>query len=346
MPDPGWPHGGEIGVGIIGMGFMGRTHLAAYRAAAADGFNCRVHMVCDGDPDRWKGSDGAAGNIAGAARATIADARVVVDAQDVFDDPAVHLVSICTYTETHVDLAVRALQAGKHVLVEKPVSLEADRAEELRRVAIASGRLCMPAMCMRFWPGWDWLRDRIADCRFGSLHSLTLTRTGSRPAWADSFYRDQSRSGGALTDLHIHDVDFILWCFGMPHRVSAAGSINHLTTSYHFMTGSAPLHVAAEGGWSLAPAAGFRMRYVAAFEHATADFDLSREPRLVLHESDCSSPVPLANMTGYDGEIRHLLGAVAAGSQQLRATLDDAVMVLHLLNAERASLERGQTVEV
>jgi predicted dehydrogenase len=103
--------------------------------------------------------------------------------------------------------------------------------------------------------------------------------------------------------------------------------------------------VSAEGAWDLAPAAGFRMRFLVAFERATADFDLSRDPPLVVHSAEGSGPVPLPPISGYDGEVRHLLEAIRAGGP-LRATLEDAAAVAEMLEAERRSLETGETVRL
>lgn len=357
-------HTGEsIGIGVIGLGFMGQTHVRSYQSAAADGFGCRLVAVCDPDADRRAGKTASAGNIGAdlGAGKLLFDPRLVhgyATPDELLADPAVQVVSICTYTETHVDLALAALAAGKHVLVEKPISL---RSEEVRRLAAAAriardrhGLLCMPAMCMRFWPGWDWLRARIVDGSLGRVRSATFTRLGSGPTWASGFYRDPARSGGALFDLHIHDTDFITWCFGRPASVCSTGDLLHISTIYRFASSNAPLHVVAEGAWDLAPGAGFRMRFLVNFERATAEFDLSRgpaAPTLVLHTAEGSSAVePIARgggvATGYDGEVRHLLSAIAAGRREIAATMDEAAVIAEVLEAERASQQSGGVVEL
>lgn len=339
-----------IGVGVIGLGFIGRTHINAYHAAAAAGFSCPLIALCDHDPERFAGKSIPPGNLATkpspqtAQDFDLKNVRRYNDPNQVFADPNVHLVSICTYTDTHVDLAIAALRAGKHILVEKPVATKSAEVRRLADVARDAPTLCMPAMCMRFWPGWDWLRERIMDQTLGPVRSATFERLGARPSWAADFYRDPVRSGGALFDLHVHDADFIYWCFGKPQTVFTSGSLEHLTTLYHYSSG--PDHVSAEGGWTLAPSAGFRMRYIIAFERATAEFDLTHTPSLMLHDSDGSRPVKIAELSAYDLEIRHLIDAVAHSRTTLRATLDDAVAVTQILEAERSSLQTGRPVSL
>ena len=345
-----------VRVGVIGLGFMGATHVGAYLAAARDGLPCALAAVCDTKESRRRGifSDvgGNIGDAAGDAPAfDPAHVRACANPDELLADRGVDLVSICTHTDTHVDIAARALRAGKHVLVEKPVALNVDDVRRLRDVARQSSRLCMPAMCMRFWPAWAWLKDRIDDGSLGRCTALTLTRLGASPAWGRAFYGELDRSGGALVDLHVHDADFVYHCFGRPAAVFSVGDLTHVTTCYDFArtgTGPAfPRHVVAEGAW-LAPGSAFRMRYVAQFDGATVDYDLGRADQLLLCRDGRAEPIEVSKLLGYDEEVRHLIGAIArgAGEDHLRATLDDAVAVTEMLDAERASTERRQPVEL
>lgn len=339
-----------IGVGVIGLGFMGRTHLRAYEAAAKDGFPCRLVAVCDVLAEARE----HAAREAGAAHAvTHADPGALLE------DGGVDLVSICTPTETHVALGLAALGAGKHALIEKPVALTADAVRPLAEAAARSPALCMPAMCVRHWPGWDWLLARVRDGSLGAVRSAVFQRLGARPAWGEGFYTDHSRSGGALIDFHIHDADLVLRLFGPPVSVSCAGSLEHVTTQYRFARG--PAHVTAEAGWTLAPGAPFRMRYLVSFERATAEFELGRRPALRVY-TEAGAPardIALSPTTGYDEQVRAALRDVlrregrsdsvppaGADAPLTTPTLAEALEVAALLDAERASLERGETVRL
>ena len=226
-----------IGIGIIGTGFMGRTHAAGYLAARRNGVSTEVRGVV-GALDGWVG--GGLQEVAGSVT-RYPNAAALLGRADI------QAVSICTYTDSHVELALAALSCGKHVLVEKPVSLRSSEVARLAAAAREAGLICMPAMCMRFWPGWPWLRDRIHGKEFGAVLRAEFVRTGAAPGWSTDFYRDERRSGGALADLHIHDVDFIRWCFGNPATVSSTGSRQDVTTRYGFS--ESPIEVSARGAW-------------------------------------------------------------------------------------------------
>lgn len=348
-----------IGIGIIGLGVMGTTHLAAYAAAEAAGYSCSLRAVCDEDAARRAGKSAQAGNMqSGKALFDPAVVTAYEKPDQLLADPNVHLVSICTPTWTHVDLAIAALAAGKHVLVEKPVAITTEPVRRLLEASKQSNKLIMPAMCMRFWPAWAWLKDAIDTSKFGKLRALNLQRVGSLPAWS-TWFADDRLSGGAIVDLHIHDVDFIRFAVGRPTAVTSAGHAHHVSTIYHY--DDERLHVTAQGGW-LSPGTPFRMRYIAEFEEATADFDLARDQQLLLCQNGESEPVEVTKQTGYDEEVRHLLEtiksqttpgqslsaapALASAPSPLRATLDDAVDVAIILETEAYSAECGRRVTI
>lgn len=345
-----------VRVGVIGLGFMGATHLRAYQAAAAAGCPCALAAVADTVESRRQGFLGDVGGNLDAASTggrafDPAQVRVYERAEDLLSNRDIDLVSVCTRTDTHVAISRSALEAGKHVLVEKPVALRVEEIRRLQEVAGRAGKICMPAMCMRFWPGWDWLKARIDDGALGACTSLALQRLSSPPGWSPDFYRDGSRSGGAIVDLHIHDADFVRWCFGTPDSVASAGrigdsgAIDHVTTLYQYARGNGPAHVVAEGGWDQTPGFGFTMRYVANFERATATFDISRsESPLLLCQDGTAEAVALGPIPGYDAEIRHIVSAVDEGRSQADVTLQDAIDVTELLDAERESVQRRQPV--
>lgn len=324
-----------IGVGIIGFGVMGRTHAAAYQWAAARGLAVELRAVCSRRA-RIRREGQLGGNLDALAGPDLDVDESVVraynDHRELLADPAIDAVSITTYTETHVPIALAALAAGKHVLVEKPVALRlAD--VELLAAAVPSGLVCMPAFCMRHWPGWPWLKARIEDGSFGALRSLLLRRFSEPPAWSPWFYGDVAQTGNALWDLHVHDADFARWCCGDPATLAAAGTPSRLTTLYGYPEG--PAQVVVEGGYVPVPGFGFRMRYLAIFDEAVVDFQHDRADPVLLTRAGRTEPVPLPDGTAYEQQAAHFVEQVlGASSEPPRATMADAVAVTRLLERE------------
>jgi predicted dehydrogenase len=331
-------------IGIIGLGMMGRTHYEAYKEIGA-----QVVAVADQDPQRAAGNlSGTAGNVLkdGVNHLPMDKIRGTTSASELIAMKDVDIVDVCLPTTQHVAIAIEAIQAGKHVLCEKPLARNLAEAERIAGAAREGKGIFMPAMCMRFWPQWSWLKHAVAEKRFGKVMSATFRRVASMPA---GWYRDGKMSGGAALDLHIHDTDFVQHLFGMPKSVSSrgytktSGEIDHLTTQYVY--DDVPL-VSAEGGWVLADGYGFTMQYTVNFENATADFDLAREQPLKLSRDGKTESIDAGPGFGYAAELRYFLDCVSEGKKPTIVTADDGVRSIKIVEAEVASVRSGQPVKL
>ena len=347
MPKP-------LRIAVLGMGMMGRTHLDVYARRR----DVRVVTVATrtGRPLRT----GGGGNIAGQAQGSfdLSGVRRSTDAMALAGDPEVDVVDICLPTPDHVPVALAAVRAGKHVLVEKPLALDSRSARTLARAAAQSGRVAMVALCMRFWPGWDWLKRAIDGQTYGGVRSAHFSRLCAHPG---PTFADPIRTGGALLDLHVHDTDFVTHCFGLPRAVSSRGviqdakgkrpagkgannAIDHVTTQYLF---DSPLVVTAEGGWMMSPGFAFTMRYLVNFERATAVFDLANGASpLTLYHRGKSTQIRLPAGLGYAAEIDYFLRCVRRGEPAERASVASAVESLRVVEAERRSVISGKPAAV
>ncbi|MFG0292554.1 MAG: Gfo/Idh/MocA family protein [Phycisphaerales bacterium JB050] len=331
-------------IGIIGMGFIGQTHARAFRDAAADGYPCRLRAVCDPDPERLTGLDTASGNItSGSTAAQLFDPDTIATynhADQLLADDQVDLVCVCTHTDSHVDLAIRALNANKHVLVEKPVATTCTAIERLIERADRSDRLVIPAMCVRSWPGWSHLKQCIEDDRYGRVVHARFERLGGPPQWASDFYADANRSGGAIFDLHVHDADFAMHLFGPPQSVFSTGSRAHIQTLAIYPDGP---KVSIEGGWLNDPSFPFRMTYTVEFERAVVTFDSRRDHPMEIHTGGETQRPDIGSSTGFDQQARAICSALTRGqNQQTLPTLRETLAVTKFIEAELVSTESGR----
>lgn len=333
----------SIKVGVVGLGMMGLTHLDAY--AKLEGVE--VVALADRDEDRLNGKAKAAGNIEGQAEGGFDydSVKKYTDAAELIADPDIDVVDICLPTPAHVSFGIKVLEAGKHLLTEKPLARSYDDAMKLVNAANASDRIAMTAMCMRFWPGWTWLKDAIAEERHGKLLSLSFRRLASHPQ--GPFYQDGDASGGAALDLHVHDADFIQFLFGLPKSVSSVGysskttAIDHIATRYD--VGSDAV-IRAEGSWAMADGYAFCMQYAANFENATAEFDSNSDNPLKLYQDGETKLVELEGGMGYDHEIAYFLDCVRNNKQPEIVTMQDAANAVRLIEAEVQSVRSGAPV--
>ncbi len=335
-----------VNIGIIGLGFMGQTHIKSYRQIPG----ARIVAICDAIRLPADGNlTGVAGNIAttDAIRFDMSVVRGYRDYRELLADAEVQLVDICVPTPLHAPTAIAALQAGKHVLCEKPLARKPILCRDIVAAAKSAKGYFMPAHCLRFWPEWAWLKQAIADARFGRLLALKLTRLSEPPGWSRGTYLKGDDSGGALLDLHVHDTDFVQFCFGRPRAVCStgqsriSGAIDHVSTIYKVSTGAS---VVAEGSWLLGQGYGFKMAYLAVFEHATADYDCTRaaEPLKVFEAGKGAQVVRCDGADGYVGELRHMVESIQAGRAPTVVTADDGLSAVEICAAEERSVASGR----
>jgi predicted dehydrogenase len=207
--------------------------------------------------------------------------------------------------------------------------------------------MLMCAMCMRFWPAWAWLKNAVDKQTYGKTLAAQFRRVANHPG--GPLYSDGDACGGAILDLHIHDTDFIQYCFGKPDAVFTRGyarntnQLDHVATQYLYK--SIPL-VVAEGGWAMAPGFGFQMQYTVNFERATAVFDMAAEEQLVLIANGERKAIKVKDGMGYQHEIAYFVNCIRKGVRPQQVEPASAALSVKIVEAERKSVQSGKPVKV
>jgi predicted dehydrogenase len=197
---------GGIGVGLVGYGLAGRSFHAPF-IEAVDGL--RLAAIATGDPERQA-----------RAAAEHPGAVVVGTVDDVLASDDVEIVVVAAPNRFHVPLGIRALQAGRHVLVDKPIAMDVPEAETLIEAAERAGRI-LSVYQNRRWDG-DFLtaRSLIDDGTLGAIDSLEA-RFERWAVVGDEWREQAEEAGGPHRDLGAHLVDQSLILFGAARRVVA-----------------------------------------------------------------------------------------------------------------------------
>jgi predicted dehydrogenase len=226
-------------IGLLGLGVMGKRHLEAYARLHGVEVVTRTSSAYAGfDPNnKWKLGEAMA------------------------SDPSLHAIDICLPTPLHRIVAVTALEAGKHVICEKPMALHVSDCLAMIDAAKQNNRVLMVAHVLRFWPAYRALDAAIRSQQYGPVQGARFTRSSSFPTWGEWLRRLQE-SGGATLDLLVHDFDQVLSLFGAPWAASAEklSGGDGIKCVLHYESG---LKVEVEGGWfedSRPFAMGFQVR--------------------------------------------------------------------------------------
>jgi predicted dehydrogenase len=189
-----------LGVALVGYGYWG-PNLARNVAECPE---LQLRALCDSDPERLQ-----------AFTRRHPEAQAVRELDALLEDPAVEALVVATPPQTHHALARRALQAGKHVLVEKPLATCMDDARELARIAAESERVLMPGHTFVYSPAVNAVRELIRSGVVGDVHFITSARMNL----------GKYHLNGVLCDLAPHDLSILLHWLGRPVvEVAASGS--------------------------------------------------------------------------------------------------------------------------
>jgi predicted dehydrogenase len=338
-----------VRIGLAGIGFMGMIHYLAarrLRGAAVAAVHSRDPKKLAGDWRGIRGNFGPPGEVMdlGAARR-----------YDRFDallaDPEINLVDICTPTGQHEAMAVAALEAGKHVLVEKPIALAADAADRMVAAARAAGKLLMVGQVLPFMLEFAFLAEAARSGRYGKLLGGQFRRIISRPDWSTAI-ADVAQTGGPAIDLHIHDTHFIRLLCGMPGAVFATGrvegdAVTHLNALYLYGPGGPSVSCAS--GALAQKGRPFVHGYEVYFEQATVVFESGSQPLTVLtadgrvQQPELGGGDPIA---GFTAELQAAVDGVSAGSDPDLLSGQLARDALVLCHRECDSVRSGKIVEV
>jgi predicted dehydrogenase len=303
-------------VAVAGLGFMGSTHIRALQSIPG----AELVAVCSRDEKKLAGDLSAVqGNLGGPGeQLDFTNVARYRDIRQVLDDSNVDAVDLCLPTHMHAATAIQAFQAGKHVLVEKPMALDAASARQMIAAAAKHKRVLMVAQVLRFFPMYQALEKVLARGKsIGAMRSATFRRRCAAPAWS-AWLADPEQSGGGVFDLLIHDVDMCLHLFGMPEAISATG-YEALSSGIDVI--SATLHYPGQrtaiitGGWHHPKSYPFLMEYTVVADGGTVEYSsLDRPP--VLYSSDGErEALPMEEKDGYQAEIEYFLDCCRRGAK-------------------------------
>jgi predicted dehydrogenase len=339
-----------IRIGLVGLGFMGRIHyLAGQKLQGA-----KVAAVCSRDPAKlagdWRNTRGNFGPEPG--KVDLSAVKRYASFAELLADPEIDLIDVCTVTDQHAPMALAALKAGKHVLVEKAIALTTVDADTMLAAARQAGKLFMVAHVLPFFPEFRFAADAVRSGKYGKLIGGHLTRVISRPDWSADM-ADAAKTGGPAVDLHIHDTHFVGLIARVPKRVfsvgtvAQGGAVEYLTTQYLYGPGG-PALTCSSGAVAMSGRP-FVHGFELYLEKATLTYS-SGGPALTVftpdgksHNPDLGSGDPI---DAFAAEIQTAVNGVAAGKEPDLLSGQLARDALVLCHREIESVKSGRPVEV
>lgn len=209
----------EVKVALIGFGGIARAHNKGYTILANENAPVRLVAVCDVNPKQFESQLSI--NIDTGKSGLPADIHTYTDVNELIAKEEFDMADICLPSYMHREYAIKLMEAGKDVLSEKPMALSSADCDEMIAAAKCTGRKLMIGQCLRFNAAYLYLKDCVESGRFGKVRHVFMHRLSAQPKWGfEHWFEDDTRSGGCVLDMHIHDVDMVRFLFGEPEAVS------------------------------------------------------------------------------------------------------------------------------
>ena len=309
-------------VGLVGVGGISGAHIPAWEAME----DTELVAICDVRPERMD---------------PYPNKLHYVDFDEMLQNEELDILDICLPTYLHADFAIKAMERGIHVICEKPISLKAEDVERVYATARKMNVKFMVAQVLRFWPEYELIKELHDSPKYGRLLSGHMSRLGQCPKWSwDNWMKDETRSGLVPYDLHVHDLDFMVYAFGNPENVQSLRSKrpeqDYISATYEYPD----FFVTAEASWYAAPlpfGAGFRFQ----FEEALITYT---DGKCMIYQNDGTivdlstkaegdtGVINLPKSNAYANEIRYFTDCVIADTFPEKVKPEELKSVINILN--------------
>ncbi len=310
-------------VGLVGVGGISGAHIPVWEEME----NAELIAICDIRTERME---------------KYPNKHHYTDFDEMLEKEQFDIIDICLPTYLHADFAVKAMEKGINVITEKPISLKKEDVERVYSTAKKNNVKFMVAQVLRFWPEYELLKEIYDTKKYGKLLSGSMIRLGGMPKWSwDGWMSDEKRSGLVPFDLHIHDLDFMVYAFGMPKVTyqyrSKLPNQDYICLNYDF--GDFSIH--SEASW-YAPDYPFKAEFRFQFEDAIVSnengkmiimkndntvIDLSQEA-----EGDTGN-INLPKSNAYANEIHYFADCVEKDLPIEKMKPEELQCVLEILNS-------------
>jgi predicted dehydrogenase len=272
--------------------------------------------------------------------------------------PEADVVDICTPTHLHLEMALQAAAAGKHIVCEKPLARTAWEGREMLAACRQAGAQLLVAHVVRYFPEYALARQLVSEGQIGRPAVLRLSRGSYRPKKPEgNWFLDEAKSGGILMDFMIHDYDYARWIAGEVESVFARKIRANPTTQVDYglvilrHAGGALSHIA--GSWAYPPSVTFRTGFEIAGDEGLIEFsseDTAPIKNFIFRTSlgdapDVGLPSSPTRESPFTTQIKEFYAALEEG-QSVRVSAEDGLAAVKIAEAAIQSSQTGQAVAI
>ena len=308
-------------VGLIGIGGMGFVHFNCYKKM--DGMEIAVADIrVDMAKEKIKNDS----------------IPVYASYEEMIEKENPDFIDVCTPSYMHTEMTVYALEHGKHVICEKPMSISSTEAQKMIDASERTGNLLMTAHVVRFMAPYVYLKSVVDSGELGKPVHVIMHRLSEAPKWSwENWMLDTEKSGGVTLDLSVHDIDFMQYVFGQPKSLEASyhdlkDNSNYVSSTFYYDGFS----VNTVGAWYNASVP-FQAEYLAVFENGYVESKGGKvtkngqEVSLDVGDTSEDTGINLSGADGYSDEIRYFMDCIKSGRKPTRVTPESSLTSVKLV---------------
>ena len=334
----------KVRAAVVGLGWPGMQHLKGYIADSRS----EVIAVCDLDKTH-------AEEVASEYKIQ----HIYTNHLEMLENRDIDAVSVCLPNFLHAPISMDALNAGKHVLCEKPPARSAQEAKAMADAAAENGKTLMYALVQRFGGNAQRLKKLVTAGELGDIYfgKAAYVRRRGIPIGKEGWFVDKERSGGgALIDIGVHALDCIWWLMNSPRPVEVMGAVyshfGHLVpddvkydvddgtfAQIHFENGAT---IILETTWALNLPGDNYIKVAGTKAGATLN------PFTLYTEEDgkaVDKPLNAPRINGFDEEVKHFVGCIVDGEEPI-SSAEQGIMLMQMLDGIYESSEKGKSVRI
>lgn len=328
---------------IIGFGGLGKVHYSTIPEVFRRVKDIQLVAICDIDESAFHVQKKI--NLeTDSVDLDLSAYHLYTDVDELLEKEDIDFVITALPTCIHEKIAVKAMEKGIHVFSEKPMALNYEQGVHMLETARKNNVKLMIGQCLRFEAPYVVLKNMILSKEYGEVVFAEFNRISPLVVWSSqNWMLDESKSGGAALDMHVHDVDFIQWMFGTPKAVTSFANnriCKHSTicTTYHYDDKL----VISRGDWGMPQCFPFSQEYTVRFERATVI--LSRSGIKLYPEDGVAIDIPVPVSTHMADEMEDFICCIREDRESQMNPPESSLLSLRIALAEKESADTGKTI--
>lgn len=287
-------------VGLIGVGGISVAHIPCWEKFE----DTELVALCDVRPEQMK---------------NYSDKHCYTDFDTMLENEKLDILDICLPTYLHPEYAIKAMEKGINVVCEKPISLKREDVKKIYAVAKENNVKFMVAQVLRFWDEYAFVKELIDTKKYGKLLSGSMQRLNIFPDWSfEDWMADEEKSGFVPFDLHIHDLDFLVYALGKPTEIKSFRSKEQKQDVIEVLYNFGGAYINCEATWykgKIPFNANFRFQFEkAVVVYADGKLTVYTDSGDTISggndDSECSDTLGLPKTDAYADELRYFTDCV------------------------------------